>query len=421
MSGFRRLLAFSAALVLITCVGCERSSDTDEQAENTDASSQNADEQNPSNSGDPSDEVAHAKADDFISETISPTPQIDTLSNDVPSSAVTHVQAQSSDQSDLALLNTDSSETIVTNNDQQAGENLDQGGTVATELAPVEVMQSNSDVEATEVESAPPASPAEDNEPADAPEQPEASEPSETTPLLETEDRKAVSQPQPAIEVSSEEPKQENETPSASTVETPVDNVAAELEASNEGPKATINAFTDSIALAVAIPKENGFKARFEIILPAVGNAFDLRFIARATVGRTAWSEWNDDQKQNYIDLLHRYQAAVLASRFVSGAKPVFVIDQVIDAPKHTKIVKTRIVRTDREDVSIDYRMVDREGRWLVADIYLDSKISEVALRRSEYSAIVQSGGYEALIEAITNQIAQIEVDSDAADLDEQI
>jgi phospholipid transport system substrate-binding protein len=49
--------------------------------------------------------------------------------------------------------------------------------------------------------------------------------------------------------------------------------------------------------------------------------------------------------------------------------------------------------------------MMRRNGEtWLIADIYLDSAISEVATRRSEFAAILKREGIDGLIAALNRK-----------------
>jgi phospholipid transport system substrate-binding protein len=49
--------------------------------------------------------------------------------------------------------------------------------------------------------------------------------------------------------------------------------------------------------------------------------------------------------------------------------------------------------------------MMRRNGDgWLISDIYLDSAISEVATRRSEFAAILQKDGIDGLIAALNRR-----------------
>lgn len=171
------------------------------------------------------------------------------------------------------------------------------------------------------------------------------------------------------------------------------------------GPEVTIEAFNASIIQAIETSEEEGFAVRHEIMKNAVGEAFDMPVLARRTVRRTVWVGWSKEQKQEYIDTLQDFQAAILADRFKLGADVSFAIDGVEDKRKKTKLVLTRIIRPDDEDVKLNYLTVRRGDHWRIVDVYLNSTISEVALRRSEYSAIVSEKGYDGLLEALNSQI----------------
>ena len=47
-------------------------------------------------------------------------------------------------------------------------------------------------------------------------------------------------------------------------------------------------------------------------------------------------------------------------------------------------------------------------GRWKIVDVYLDGTVSELALRRSEFSSIVKRESFDALIEAIDAKTAKL-------------
>lgn len=159
--------------------------------------------------------------------------------------------------------------------------------------------------------------------------------------------------------------------------------------------------------------EEDGINPRYEIMYEAVGLAFDMKVLARATINRVHWKRWSKEEQSVYIETLKSYQSAVLADRFSPGGDISFVIDNTLDAPRGTKIVETHIVRGDRDEdedeaIGLDYRLVKRSDHWRIIDIYLDSKISEVAMRRSEYSAVVRDEGYHALIVALEDQITEV-------------
>jgi len=67
-------------------------------------------------------------------------------------------------------------------------------------------------------------------------------------------------------------------------------------------------------------------------------------------------------------------------------------------------MVRSQIIKADGEPVKVDYLMRRKGDTWLISDIYLDGAISEVATRRSEFSAILKNDGAEGLIAALNRK-----------------
>jgi phospholipid transport system substrate-binding protein len=64
-------------------------------------------------------------------------------------------------------------------------------------------------------------------------------------------------------------------------------------------------------------------------------------------------------------------------------------------------IVKTRIIKSNGEPVSVDYAMRQNDGAWQISDVYLDGAISQLATQRSEFGAILRREGFDGLIAAL--------------------
>ena len=67
-------------------------------------------------------------------------------------------------------------------------------------------------------------------------------------------------------------------------------------------------------------------------------------------------------------------------------------------------MVTSQIIKANGEPVKVDYMMRRNGEGWLISDIYLDSAISEVATRRSEFAAILKTDGIDGLIAALNGK-----------------
>ena len=66
--------------------------------------------------------------------------------------------------------------------------------------------------------------------------------------------------------------------------------------------------------------------------------------------------------------------------------------------------MRSQIIKASGEPVVVDYMMRRNGESWLISDIYLDGAISEVATRRSEFSAILKNEGIDGLIAALNRK-----------------
>ena len=71
-------------------------------------------------------------------------------------------------------------------------------------------------------------------------------------------------------------------------------------------------------------------------------------------------------------------------------------------------MVRARLLDPGNEDVQLNYRLHERDGAWRVIDVYLNGTVSELALRRSEYSTVLKRDGFEKLIETIDDKTQEI-------------
>ncbi len=67
-------------------------------------------------------------------------------------------------------------------------------------------------------------------------------------------------------------------------------------------------------------------------------------------------------------------------------------------------MVLTKLVQPSDDDVELNYRLRETDAGWRVIDCYMNGTVSEVALRRSEYGAVLRRDGFDALLAAINTK-----------------
>ena len=184
-----------------------------------------------------------------------------------------------------------------------------------------------------------------------------------------------------------------------------VENPAADAAASSPVP--AIEAFHAGLLEIMKNAKTLGFQGRVDQLAPLMAKTFDLDFMASKTVGRH-WSTLSPADQKRWAETFTRFTTANYAGRFTGFTGEEFITVGVEDAAHATRLVRTKIVVPNEEDVALDYRVIERDGRWKVIDVFLNGKVSELALRRSEYASALKRDGFEQLVASVESRIADL-------------
>jgi phospholipid transport system substrate-binding protein len=164
----------------------------------------------------------------------------------------------------------------------------------------------------------------------------------------------------------------------------------------------TVQVLYDALLSTMKKGRILGQSGRLTQLEPVIRRSFDIASMARLSVG-PSWTGLTETQRQQMTESYGRYISAIYADRFDSYAGQKLEVTGEQSAPSGV-MVKSQIIRANGEPVKVDYLMRHNGENWLIADIYLDSAISEVATRRSEFSAILKMDGIDGLIAALNRK-----------------
>ena len=168
-----------------------------------------------------------------------------------------------------------------------------------------------------------------------------------------------------------------------------------------------IRAFYDALLAAMKQGDKLGIRGRYDKLAPTVRSAFDLAAMTRIAVG----PEWNSIPPEQQVALIENFTQmtiATYANRFDSYSGERFEVDATAETRNNGRIVHTKLFPSTGEPVTLNYLMRGAGDAWSVVDVYLTGTISELATRRSEFGAILKSGGPKALIESLRQQTEKL-------------
>jgi phospholipid transport system substrate-binding protein len=145
-----------------------------------------------------------------------------------------------------------------------------------------------------------------------------------------------------------------------------------------------------------------GAKGRYQKLEPTIFRTYDVPFMAKLTIG-PLWAGLTPEKKQQAAKAYGRYITAVYASQFdgYSGEKLEVLGEQKI---KRGVLVKSRIVKSDGQPVTLNYMVHDNEVGWQIRDVYETGTISQLAVQRSDFTQILRTGGVDGLIAALNKK-----------------
>jgi phospholipid transport system substrate-binding protein len=175
--------------------------------------------------------------------------------------------------------------------------------------------------------------------------------------------------------------------------------ISAESAALPASPQDSVRSLYVTLLATMKDARTLGESGRYARLAPVVGRVFDVPLMARLSIG-PSWAGLNEAQRQRATQSYGRYISAVYADRFDSYDGQRFEVNGE-QAASFGVLVESHIIKANGEPVKVDYIMRRSGEGWLISDIYLDSAISEVATRRSEFAAILRKDGIDGLIAAL--------------------
>ena len=174
----------------------------------------------------------------------------------------------------------------------------------------------------------------------------------------------------------------------------------------NADARAVLETFHDGISSVLEASGGLDFQGRTSLLCPVLEQAMAIKRQSARAVGARSWNAWSAEQRDTYAAHYRDYLCASYADRFDADVGQTFHIVGERPGPRGGMLLLTEVRVPGTQPVAINYVMQDIEGRWSIIDLFLDGTISEVALRRSEFAAVLRDQGYDALITAIAEKTA---------------
>ncbi len=167
--------------------------------------------------------------------------------------------------------------------------------------------------------------------------------------------------------------------------------------------KQVVDKFQTELIAVMKNGKQLGFAGRYDKLYDSVSNSHDLTKIARIVVGKE-WEKLSEAQQQKLVDVFVRLSVASYAHNFKDYSGESFVFDSEEETTRGGVVVHSHLIIPDDKPVKFDYMLKEKGDSWRIINIIANG-VSDLALKRSEYTTILQREGFDALIAKINEKI----------------
>ena len=153
----------------------------------------------------------------------------------------------------------------------------------------------------------------------------------------------------------------------------------------------------ETIAIS-RLGSELSFEQRRQRMMKLDLESFNFPHMAKLSYGK-GFEKLSPDQKRLWIDtfiLLRCSGSAKVNSRYRGQEYRFIGYDRVSD---DVVLIRSGVRYPNRAmEITVDYRLLRKGGRWRIVDRYAPPSVSEVVMRRAEYRTILQQEGFDGLI-----------------------
>ncbi len=177
---------------------------------------------------------------------------------------------------------------------------------------------------------------------------------------------------------------------------------AAESETRN--PEQVIQYLQSSLLHVMQDGEKLGYDGRYKYLEPVIDQSHDVDLIIKTILGATYWSQLDATQQNLMVETFRQLSIATYAGRFTHHEGEQFRIIEQRDLPRDQVLVRSQLTQSDGGTVNFDYVLHQDQGHWRITNILFDG-VSDLAIKRGEYRAILQRSGFQALIDMLKEKI----------------
>jgi phospholipid transport system substrate-binding protein len=173
-------------------------------------------------------------------------------------------------------------------------------------------------------------------------------------------------------------------------------------------PTVPVEQLDDAFLAAMKGSGSEPFTERYRTLAPVIEQVFNLETLLATSIG-LAWATLPGPQKAVLAAVFRRYIVSSYVANFDNYNGQSFrVLPAVRAVGNGDVVVQSQLLRIDGPPIALDYVMRRGPDGWQAVDVLMDGSISRVAVQRSDFRELLQTGGGGALAASLERKVANL-------------
>jgi len=137
----------------------------------------------------------------------------------------------------------------------------------------------------------------------------------------------------------------------------------------------------------------------------SISKIFDYNEMAKRSLGKH-WNQRSAAERKQFAILFASLLENSYAGKIESyNNEKIVYLKETIDGDYAE--VKSKVVTAKRDEFTLDYRMINQNGKWMVYDVVIEG-VSLVSNYRTQFNKIITSNGYPELVKKLQTKTNEL-------------
>ena len=168
-----------------------------------------------------------------------------------------------------------------------------------------------------------------------------------------------------------------------------------------DGEEIVVN-LHEVLLTAMKSEKSLGHAGRIDIIRNVVSESFNFPLISKVVLGEK-WEVLSHEDKQEFVSVMRSLSISTYAHHFSNYSGQKFVIVER-KSGNNSLSLSTSLLSDNGDRTSLKYLLRKNTEGWLIVNV-ISEGVSDLALKKAEYSYIIEKDGIKSLLRQLTTKI----------------